>query len=273
MDWNKRDFRTRFTGFTKIYWCLLDLTPLGASRGLHRCRALRRNAQGLHVMDSDIGHGDVQTENRSGILGGQPRGLKQLKQNAVDESFRREIEALIPRLTRYARALTRDAGAAEDLVQDCLARALGKMHLWEEGTDLRAWLFTILHNQHVTLARRAARQRASVKSQSCDPTRSFAPDQTARLEIRDLERAIAKLPEEQRSVILLVGLEGMQYDEAASVVNLPVGTVRSRVSRGRETLRVMTGLFPGRHSRRPRMPAHLDSLSRPAVREAVSSPP
>jgi RNA polymerase sigma-70 factor (ECF subfamily) len=72
-----------------------------------------------------------------------------------------------------------------------------------------------------------------------------------RLELRDLKRAIARLPEEQRSVILLVGLEGMRYDEVASVVNLPVGTVRSRVSRGRETLRMMTGLFPARHSRHP----------------------
>jgi hypothetical protein len=75
-----------------------------------------------------------------------------------------------------------------------------------------------------------------------------------RLELRDLERALAALPEEQRSVILLVGLEGMRYDEAASLVNLPVGTVRSRVSRGRETLRRMTELFPGRHSPRPPPP-------------------
>jgi hypothetical protein len=78
-----------------------------------------------------------------------------------------------------------------------------------------------------------------------------------RLELRDLERAIAKLPDEQRSVILLVGLEGMGYDEAASIVNLPVGTVRSRVSRGREALRMMTELFPSRHSRRPGTEANL----------------
>jgi RNA polymerase sigma-70 factor (ECF subfamily) len=147
--------------------------------------------------------------------------------------------------------MVHDPVAADDLVQDCLVRALGKIHLWEKGTDLRAWLFTILHNQHISLARQAARQRDIIELQNCKPGLSPSPGQMVRLELRDLERAIARLPEEQRSVILLVGLEGMRYDEVASVVNLPVGTVRSRVSRGRETLRMMTGLFPGRHSRPP----------------------
>jgi RNA polymerase sigma-70 factor (ECF subfamily) len=147
--------------------------------------------------------------------------------------------------------MVHDPIAADDLVQDCLVRALGKIHLWEKGTDLRAWLFAILHNQHISLARQAARQRDIIELQKCKPGLAPSPGQMVRLELRDLERAIAGLPEEQRSVILLVGLEGMRYDEVASVVNLPVGTVRSRVSRGRETLRMMTGLFPGRHSRRP----------------------
>jgi RNA polymerase sigma-70 factor, ECF subfamily len=176
----------------------------------------------------------------------------QAQQNGVDESIHRRIEALIPRLRRYARVLTRDAVAADDLVQDCLARALGKMHLWEQGTDLRAWLFAILHHQHISLARRDARQRASIQLQRCHSHSAPSLPQAARLELRDLDRALAKLPEEQRSLILLIGLEGMQYEEAALVVNLPVGTVRSRVARGRETLRMMTGLFPGRHSRNPR---------------------
>jgi RNA polymerase sigma-70 factor (ECF subfamily) len=158
-------------------------------------------------------------------------------------------------MTRYARVLTRDVVAADDLVQDCLARALGKIHLWERGTDLRAWLFTILHHQHISLTRRTVRQRATIELQKCTPGLSPSPNQTERLELRDVERAIAKLPEEQRSVILLVGLEGMRYDAAAAVVNVPVGTVRSRVSRGRQTLRTMTGLFPGPHSRPPSMAA------------------
>jgi len=184
--------------------------------------------------------------------------FSQSERGAVNGSLHREIEALIPRLRRYARALTRDVGTADELVQDCLGHALGKIHLWEEGTDLRAWLFTILHNRHVSLVRRAARERATIELQKCRPRPTLAPDQVTRLELRDLQRAFAKLPEEQRSAILLVGLEGMRYDEAASVVNVPVGTVRSRVARGRESLRVLTGLFPRRHSQPPGTVASLD---------------
>ncbi len=162
--------------------------------------------------------------------------------------------------------MVHDPVAADDLVQDCLVRALGKIHLWEKGTDLRAWLFTILHNQHISLARQAARQRDIMELQKFKPDSAPSSGQIVRLELRDLKRAIARLPEEQRSVILLVGLEGMQYDEVASVVNLPVGTVRSRVSRGRETLRMMTGLFPTRHSRQPgKAPSERERRSRPVA--------
>jgi RNA polymerase sigma-70 factor (ECF subfamily) len=171
------------------------------------------------------------------------------QQNSVDRAVHQDIETLIPRLKRYARQLTRDPIEADDLVQDCLARALGKIHLWDPGTDLRAWLFTILHNQHIGLARRDMRQRAHWQRLSSDSSCALGPTQGIQLELRDVERALAKLPEEQRSVILLIGLEGMGYEEAAAAVNLPVGTVRSRVSRGREALRMMTGLFPARHCR------------------------
>ena len=156
----------------------------------------------------------------------------------------REIEAEIPRLRRYARALTRDVVTADDLVQDCLTRALGKLHLWQQGSDLRAWLFTILHNQYVNHIRRAVREGAAVGLNESEPLLSRAPQQGKRLELRDLERAIAKLPEEQRTVILLVGLEGMRYEEVAAVLDVPVGTIRSRLSRGREALRRLTGAIP-----------------------------
>jgi RNA polymerase sigma-70 factor, ECF subfamily len=154
------------------------------------------------------------------------------------------IEAEIPRLRRYARALTRDVVSADDLVQDCLTRALGKLHLWQEGSDLRAWLFTILHNQYVNYIRRAVREGATVALNETEPMLSRAPQQGKRLELRDLERAIAQLPAEQRSVILLVGLEGMRYEEVAAVLDVPVGTIRSRLSRGREALRRLTGAVP-----------------------------
>ena len=156
----------------------------------------------------------------------------------------RDVEAEIPRLRRYARALTHDIITADDLVQDCLTRALGKLHLWEEGTNLRAWLFTILHNQYVNHIRRVVREGATVGLSESEPLLRRAPPQTKRLELRDLERAIAKLPEEQRTVILLVGLEGMHYEEVAAVLDVPVGTIRSRLSRGREALRRLTGACP-----------------------------
>lgn len=155
-----------------------------------------------------------------------------------------EIEAEIPRLRRYARALTRDITIADDLVQDCLTRALGKLHLWQKGTDLRAWLFTILHNQYVNYVRRSVREGASVGLSDGEPLLTRAPQQGRRLELRDLERAIAKLPEEQQSAILLVGLEGMRYEEVAAVLGVPVGTIRSRLSRGREALRKLVGIEP-----------------------------
>lgn len=151
--------------------------------------------------------------------------------------FAELLEAEIPRLRRYARALTRDVTRADDLVQSCLTRALAKQHLWQPDTDLRAWLFTILHNQHVNDVRRGVRESAAVTAENITPTLTVQPRALGVLQLRDLEAAIAKLPEEQRQVILLVGLEGMSYAEVALVLGVPVGTVRSRLSRGREQLR------------------------------------
>jgi RNA polymerase sigma-70 factor (ECF subfamily) len=180
----------------------------------------------------------------------------------------RDIEAEIPRLRRYARALTRDVVTADDLVQDCLTRALGKLHLWQEGSDLRAWLFTILHNQYVNHIRRAVREGAAVGLNDSEPLLRRAPQQSKRLELRDLERAIAKLPEEQRAVILLVGLEGMRYEEVAAVLDVPVGTIRSRLSRGREALRRLTGSVPDEAAEAPTGPAQSHRYHPP--REAIA---
>jgi RNA polymerase sigma-70 factor (ECF subfamily) len=163
----------------------------------------------------------------------------------------KRIEEEIPRLRRYARALTRDMTAADDLVQDCLTRALSKAHLWQKGTDLRAWLFTILHNQYVNNVRRAVREGSAVGLSDTEPSLTTMPNQAKRLELRDLRRAIARLPEEQRAVILLVGLEGMRYEEVARVLEVPVGTIRSRLSRGREMLRQLMGFAPEGADARP----------------------
>ena len=145
----------------------------------------------------------------------------------------------IPRLRRYARALVGDPVQADDLVQDCLERAWRRLHLWEPGSDLRAWLFTVLHNLHVDAARKRARapRIQSLDSGAADP--SSLPAQEDNLEIHDLAKALARLPDGQRAVLLLIGLEGMSYAEAASVLGIPVGTVMSRLHRGREQLRIL----------------------------------
>src|SRR6266536_195251 len=116
--------------------------------------------------------------------------------------FARLLEAEIPRLRRYARALTRDVTRADDLVQSCLTRAIAKQHLWQPGTDLRAWLFTILHNQNVNDVRRSVREGATVAVEDVAPILTIAPNAGPSLQLRDLERAISALPEEQRQVIL-----------------------------------------------------------------------
>jgi RNA polymerase sigma-70 factor (ECF subfamily) len=150
--------------------------------------------------------------------------------------FSQLLEAEIPRLRRYARALTRDTVHADDLVQDCLTRALAKRQLWQPGTDLRAWLFTILHNQHCNELRRTMREGLSIELDQAPPV-PVPSNAIALLELRDLERAINRLPEDQRTVVLLIGLEGMPYDRVATILNVPIGTVRSRLGRGRARLR------------------------------------
>ena len=155
--------------------------------------------------------------------------------------FARLLEAEIPRLRRYARALTRDVTRADDLVQSCLTRAVAKQHLWQYGTDLRAWLFTILHNQYVNDVRRSVREADTIELSEA-PQLTVQSNAIASLELRDLETALGKLQPEQREVILLVGLEGMAYEEVAAVLEIPVGTVRSRLSRGRDQLRLLMGM-------------------------------
>lgn len=147
---------------------------------------------------------------------------------------RNAIVDLIPRLRRYARALVGDRSAADDLVQDTLERAWSKFHLYRGGTDLRAWMFTVMHNVHVNRVR--AQRPVDALPDDVPETLQHGA-QGDPLMIRDLERALASLPEEQREVLLLVALEDMSYDEAARTLGIPIGTVMSRLSRGRERLR------------------------------------
>jgi RNA polymerase sigma-70 factor (ECF subfamily) len=143
---------------------------------------------------------------------------------------------LIPRLRRYARALVGDRATADDLVQDTLERAWAKLHLYRRGTDLRAWLFTVMHNVHVNRVR--ASRATDTLGDEMPELAQRAPQSDALL-VRDLDRAIARLPQEQRAVLLLVTLEEMSYDEVARTLGIPIGTVMSRLSRAREKLRAM----------------------------------
>jgi RNA polymerase sigma factor (sigma-70 family) len=143
---------------------------------------------------------------------------------------------LIPRLRRYARALVGDRATADDLVQDTLERAWAKLHLYRRGTDLRAWLFTVMHNVHVNRVR-AARPTDMLEDEM--PELAQRAPQGDGLLVRDLDRAIARLPPEQSAVLLLVTLEEMSYEEVARTLGIPIGTVMSRLSRAREKLRGM----------------------------------
>jgi RNA polymerase sigma-70 factor (ECF subfamily) len=149
-----------------------------------------------------------------------------------------EIVAHIPRLRRYARALAGDSHRADDLVQDTLERALAKFHLWRHGSDMRAWLFTIMHNVFVN----QLKARREVALDETAEARLESAPRSDPLALRDLDAALRQLPVEQREVLLLVGLEQLSYIEVSEALDVPVGTVMSRLSRGRERLRaVMAG--------------------------------
>jgi RNA polymerase sigma-70 factor, ECF subfamily len=154
------------------------------------------------------------------------------------------IAEQIPRIRRYARALLGDPIGADDLVQETLLRALSRSHLWQPGTDIRAWMFTILHNLHVNNQRQRHVRTEYQELSDDQPEMATPAAQEWSLEIRDLARALQLLPEPQRQVVLLVGLEGMNYKRVAAILEIPVGTVMSRLHRGRESLRRFMGQEP-----------------------------
>lgn len=148
-----------------------------------------------------------------------------------------QVIAYIPRLRRYARALLRgDAGAADDLVQDCLERALSRLALWRRGTDLQAWLFTIMHNLYVNQLRRAhhAPALAPLTPETEDVP---SPQDGNPISLPELERAMTLLPPDQREILLMVVLEGLSYRQVSVILDIPAGTVMSRLARARERLR------------------------------------
>jgi RNA polymerase sigma-70 factor, ECF subfamily len=155
------------------------------------------------------------------------------------------IEPHIPALRRYAFALIRDDATADDLVQDCLERAVSRWHLRRSDGDIRAWLFTILHNLFVSQRRQALRRGPHRALEDVEGETGIPSAQEHAIIHRDMLRALALLPEEQQSVLVLVGVEDLSYAEAASIVGVPVGTIMSRLSRARNRLRsLMDGERP-----------------------------
>ncbi len=147
----------------------------------------------------------------------------------------------IPRLRRYARLLVRDFAYADDLVQECLVRAVSKFHTYTPGTNLRAWLFVILRNVLINDYNRG--QRGPVFSEIPDSHANLAVSggQEQHLMLQEVREALDRLPDDQKEIILLVPVEGLSYEEVADVLSLPIGTVRSRLSRARAALRDAMG--------------------------------
>lgn len=149
------------------------------------------------------------------------------------------ISREIPRLRRYALSLLRDSDAADDLVQDCIERAIRKRHLWARRGSVRSWLYRILYTQFLNglPARRRLQRHVDIDGLASPP--AVGARQEGEMVCRDIVEAMSRLPEDQRAAILLTAVEGLSYEEAADALGLPVGTVRSRIARGRERLRLL----------------------------------
>lgn len=168
------------------------------------------------------------------------------KSNSGDTGdFRRELVALMPRLRRFARGLTGSPADADDLVQAALERALERFDQWQPGTRLDSWLYRIAQNLWIDQIRSARSRGTAVDAEALEEAQGSDGRDVAeqQLTLRDAERALAELPPEQRDVLMLVTVEEMSYAEAASVLEIPIGTVMSRLARARRALAARMGLL------------------------------
>jgi RNA polymerase sigma-70 factor, ECF subfamily len=155
-------------------------------------------------------------------------------------NFHDELVSLIPVLRRFARALCGDSALADDLTQDCVERALVKSHLYDPARPLKAWLFAILRNIYISGLRRNARAQVVKTLDQLGPGEdAVAPLQEPNASVRDIADALAQLPDAHREAILLVALEDMSYRDVAEIAGVPIGTVMSRLSRARASLRAI----------------------------------
>ena len=155
----------------------------------------------------------------------------------ADQNFAQRIEDEIPFLRRIVRRWHREKSDAEDLVQDTVVQALANAHQWQPGTDLRGWLYTIMRNRFLAGVTRSNRSTAALEQIAATDLRPAAEPSELRLVLRDLLAALRRLPGNQRSAVLLIGVEGKSYGEAAETMGTSVGAVRSHLARGRERLR------------------------------------
>ena len=154
---------------------------------------------------------------------------------------REEIVEHLPAMRAFAVSLTRNASLADDMVQDALVKAWSNLDKFQAGTNMRAWLFTILRNTYYSNRRKAKREVPDVDG-SITASLSRKPDHDGRLNMMDFEAAFSKLPEEQREALILVGASGFAYEEAAETCGVAVGTIKSRVNRGRAKLAEIMGM-------------------------------
>jgi RNA polymerase sigma-70 factor (ECF subfamily) len=147
------------------------------------------------------------------------------------------LETEIPHLRRYARSLTREVTRADDLVQDCLERAIAKKQQFTAGTNLRSWLFTILHNVHIDNCRKQKRRGETVPVEDWQSGLSVEPHQHWAIELRDFQRCFNQLKSDERNILKLIAIDGLQYDEVANELGIATGTVKSRLFRARRKLR------------------------------------
>ena len=165
-----------------------------------------------------------------------PDGASPVAEDAArDALFKRELTSLIPHLRAFARTLTGDATAADDLAQDALMKAWSARASFEMGTNMKAWTFMILRNQFYSEKRRSWRQ-TQLDQEAAERTLVAVDDPAAPVALDELRMGLAMLPAEQREALILVGAGGFAYEEAAEICNCAVGTVKSRVSRARRAL-------------------------------------
>lgn len=152
-------------------------------------------------------------------------------------NFRNQLIAEIPHLRRFARSLCGDASLADDLVQDCIERALKKSHLYDVNKPLRAWLYTVLRNIHVSNWRSNAKHKNAKNIDDLhEGEGATRADQEDNFSTSLITEALDKLPVQQREVLVLIGLEEVSYKDAAEIIGVPIGTIMSRLSRARSTL-------------------------------------